>query len=87
MTQPSSAYARVFTSISAGLFLLVTGTIGFNVSYLRGLFEGGRWEDPPIWWQIAFGAALIALGVYWARRVNAADPRAYSSPSGTSSRR
>ena len=87
MRKPSSEYARVFTSIAVGAFLLVTGMIGWNVSYLRGLFEGGRWDTAPILWQVGMGAALILLGTFWARRVNAADPRVCSSPSETFSRR
>jgi len=67
--RPSSRYARVFTSVAAGLFLVVTGVIGWNVSRLHGMFEGGRWQDGPVGWQIGLGIALLLLGAFWSRRV------------------
>jgi hypothetical protein len=67
--RPSNTYSRMFTALAAGGFLVVTGSIGWNVSYLHGFFEGGRWVDGPIWWQIALGVGLLLLGVYWSRRL------------------
>jgi hypothetical protein len=78
LRQPSSAYARVFTAFAAGAFLLVTGVIGLDVSYMRGFFEGTKWVPGPVWWQIALGSGLLLLGVYWSRRLGA--PRWTSSP-------
>jgi len=63
----------MFSALAAGAFLLVTGVIGWNVRYLRGFFEGGRWSDGPVWWQIGLGAGLLLLGAYWLRRL--VDPR------------
>jgi hypothetical protein len=62
----------MFSAFAAGAFLLVTGLIGWNVRNMRGLFQGGRWEDGPIGWQIALGVVLLLLGRYWARRLGAA---------------
>jgi hypothetical protein len=67
--RPSKAYSRMFSALAAGAFLLVTGSIGWNVSHMRGFFEGGRWVDGPIWSQIALGAGLLLLGAYWSRRL------------------
>ncbi len=69
LRRPSSEYSRVFTSFAAGLFLVVTGAIGWNVNRLHGMFEGGRWQEGPIWWQIGLGTAFLLLGAYWTRRV------------------
>lgn len=74
MMQPSKAYARMFTAFAAGAFLVVTGIIGLDVSYMRGLFaEGTKWVSGPVWWQIALGSALLLLGVYFSRRLG--EPR------------
>jgi hypothetical protein len=73
LKRPSSNYSRVFTSLTAGLFLVVTGAIGWNVSRMSGLFNGGRWHDGPVWWQIGLGTTLLLLGIHWARRI--IDPR------------
>ena len=73
LKRPSSRFSRVFSALAAGIFLLVTGVIGWNVSYLHGMFEGGRWHEGPVWWQIALGTALLLLGIHWVRRIT--DPR------------
>ena len=59
----------MFTALAAGASLLVTGLLGLEVGHLRGFFQGARWVDPPIWWQIALGAGLLALGRHWSRRL------------------
>lgn len=69
--RPSKAYARMFTAFAAGAGLVVTGAIGLDVSYMRGMFQGTRWVDGPVWWQLTLGSALLALGAYWARRLSA----------------
>lgn len=61
----------MFSAFAAGAFLLVTGLIGWNVRTTHGTFRAGRWEDGPIWWQIALGVGLLLLGRYWARRLGA----------------
>jgi hypothetical protein len=62
----------MFSAFAAGLFLTVSGLLGWNVRYMRGWFEGGRWQEGPEWLQVALGAAFLALGVFWARRLD--DP-------------
>jgi hypothetical protein len=66
---PSSVYSRTFTALAVGAFLFVTGSIGWDVSYLHGLFAGGRWVHGPVWWQIGLGAGLLVLGGRWFRRL------------------
>jgi hypothetical protein len=65
--KPSPEYSRVFTAAAVGLFLLVTGSIGFEVRGMHGAFAGGRWSDPPIWWQVALGTAALLASMRWAR--------------------
>lgn len=70
----------MFSAFAAGGFLLVTGLIGWSVRNMRGAFEGGRWEDGPIWWQIALGVGFLLLGRYWARRLGAAGWTVIQAP-------
>jgi hypothetical protein len=65
----SAAYSRTFSMLLAGAFLFVTGAIGWDVSYLRGFFAGGRWASGPIWWQITLGALLLSIGIRQLRRL------------------
>ena len=51
------------------LWLTVAGAIGWDVRHVRGFFQGTKWVDPPIWWQLAFGVALLAVAAFLARRV------------------
>ena len=67
--RPGWQYQRVFSVGSFGLLLLVAGLIGWELTFLPGWFQGTRWVDGPIWWQIRFGVALLALAGFWARRV------------------
>jgi hypothetical protein len=59
----------MFSAFAAGAFLEVTGFIGWDVRSLHGFFQGGRWRDGPIFWQIALGAGLLWLGVHWFRQL------------------
>jgi hypothetical protein len=68
----------MFSAFAAGGFLVVTGSIGFDVSYMHGFFEGGRWVEGPIWGQTALGVGFVLLGAYWSRRLG--------EPVGTSTR-
>ena len=63
----------MFSAFAFGLFLTISGLIGWNVSNMHGFFLGGRWEDGPIWWEITLGAGLLWLGVYWSRRLDPLD--------------
>ena len=66
---PGWQYQRVFSVGFAGLLFFVAGLIGWDLKYSRGWFEGTKLVDAPIWWQVAFGSALLLLAGYWARRV------------------
>jgi hypothetical protein len=65
----SPKYSRMFSALAAGAALVVTGSIGFDVSYMHGFFEGGRWGSGPVWGQIALGIGFLLLGAYWSRRL------------------
>ena len=49
----------------------MTGVIGYDVRHLRGLFQGGRWVEAPIWWQILVGLGLLLLAWFFIRRLPA----------------
>ncbi len=67
--RPGWQYQRVFSVGFGGLLFFVAGLIGWDLKYSRGLFEGTKWTDAPIWWQVALGTALLLLAGFWARRV------------------
>jgi hypothetical protein len=67
--RPGWQYQRVFSAGFGGLLFFVAGLIGWDLKYSHGWFEGTRWTDAPIWWQVAFGTVLLLLAGYWARRV------------------
>jgi hypothetical protein len=67
--RPGWQYQRVFSAGFVGLLFLVAGLIGWDLKYSRGWFEGTKWVDGPIWWQVSLGAGLLLLAVFWARRV------------------
>ena len=73
--RPSPQYSRMFSALAAGAFLFVTGSIGFDVRYMHGFFEGGRWVGGPVWGQIGIGAGLLLLGAYWSRRLGDSPER------------
>ena len=67
--RPGYQYQRVITAGVFGLWLTFAGAIGWDLSDVRGMVQGSRWVDGPIWWQIGVGGALLALAVFLARRV------------------
>jgi hypothetical protein len=67
--QPGYQYQRVISVGAFGLWLTIAGVIGWDVSHVHGFFQGTKWVDGVIWWQIAFGTALLTLAVFLARRV------------------
>jgi hypothetical protein len=67
--RPGYQYQRVISLGVVGLSLIVAGAIGCDVSHAHGLFQGMKWVDRPIWWQIALGGALLACAVFLARRI------------------
>ena len=64
----------MFSAFAAGAFLVVTGSIGYDVRYLHGFFEGGRWVNRFIWWQVALGVGLLVLARYWFQRLTEPSP-------------
>ena len=66
---PGYEYQRVISVGAVGLLLTVAGAIGWELKDSHGWFEGTRWVDSPIWWQIAVGIGLVLLAGFWARRV------------------
>ena len=67
--RPGYRYQRVLSVGVVGLALTVAGAIGWDVSNVHGLFQGMKWVDGPIWWQIGMGAGMVALAVFIGRRV------------------
>ena len=67
--RPGNQYQRVITAAVVGLWFTVAGAIGWDLSHVRGFFEGTKWVEGPIWWQLGSGLALLALAVWLARRV------------------
>jgi hypothetical protein len=60
-------YQRVISAAVFGLAVLVAGFAGLDIGRLHGWFQGARWMDGPVWWEIGLGAALLTLAVHWAR--------------------
>ena len=77
--QRSRRYARMFSALLFGLLFFVTGVMG--VSLRRDVLApmpsasatDARWTGRPILSQVALGLGMMALGVYWSRRLH--DPR------------
>jgi hypothetical protein len=67
--RPGWQYQRVFSVGFGGLLFFVSGLIGWDLSHSRGWFQGTKWVEGPVWWQIGVGAVLLLLATYWARRV------------------
>ncbi len=67
--RPGWQYQRVLSVGFGGLLFFIAGLIGLDLKYSHGLFQGTKWVDAPIWWQVALGGALLLLVTYWARRV------------------
>jgi hypothetical protein len=73
--RPGWQYQRVISVGFAGLLFFVAGLIGWDLRGSHGWFQGTRWADAPIWWQLGLGAGLLALAIFWARRVPHPQPR------------
>ena len=67
--RPGWQYQRVFSVGFGGLLLFIAGVVGWDLKYSHGWFQGIKWVDAPIWWQVALGSVLLLLAGYWARRV------------------
>ena len=70
----------MFSAFAAGAFLVVTGSIGWNVSHLHGFFQGGRWAGGIIWWQVALGVGFLLLGTHLFRRLGEPAPTRTRAP-------
>jgi hypothetical protein len=60
----------MFTMLFFGIFFFATGVMGLSLSKASG---GPKWTGRPVLSQIAVGIGMLALGVYWSRRLD--DPR------------
>ena len=69
MSRSSPEYQRVFGSAAGGLLLLVAGLIGCDLSHSRGWFQGTKWVEGPVWWQIGVGIGLLLVAGFLARRL------------------
>jgi hypothetical protein len=78
--RPNYQYQRVFSVAAFGLWLTVAGAIGWDLRDVHGFFQGTRWVDGPIWWQIGLGVPLLALAVVLARRVPHPAPTPIERP-------
>jgi len=67
--RPGWEYQRVFSVGFGGLLFFVAGLIGWDLKYSHGWFQGTKWVDGPIWWEIFLGTGLLLLAALWARRV------------------
>jgi len=67
--RPGWQYQRVFSVGFGGLLFLVAGLIGWDLKYSHGWFQGTKWVDAPIWWEVILGSGLLLLAGFWARRV------------------
>lgn len=63
-------FQRVFSVGAVGLLYFVSGLIGWDLSYIRGWFQGTKWVEGPIWWQVGLGLAGLLLAGYWARHAS-----------------
>jgi hypothetical protein len=62
-------YQRVISCGVAGLLFFVSGLIGWDLRYSHGWFQGTKWMDGPVWFEVGIGAGLLALATFWSRRV------------------
>ena len=69
LARPGYQYQRVFSATAAGLLFFVSGVIGWDLSYSHGWFQGTKWVDGPVWWEVGVGLILLLLAGFWARRV------------------
>ena len=67
--RPGYEYQRVFSTAAAGLLFFIAGLIGWDLSACHGWFQGAKWVDAPVWWQVGLGAGLLLLAGYWAQRL------------------
>ena len=69
-----NSFFAFFTLTLAGLFLSITGAIGWEPIKRDGPFLIGRWVDGPLWSQIGVGVACL-IGAAIAFRYAAREAR------------
>ena len=69
----STRYGRMFSALFFGMLFVISGLAGFRLDKKVPLTSETRWADGPILSQTAMGLGMLALGVYWSRRLD--DPR------------
>ena len=74
---PGYQYQRVISVGVMGLSLTFAGAIGLDLRQVHGFFQGTKWADGPIWWQIGVGITLLAFAAFLAWRM---PPDATRSP-------
>ena len=67
--RPGYEYQRVIAAGVFGLLLFVSGLVGWDLSHSRGWFQGTKWVEGPVWWQVGLGSGLLLLAGFWFRRV------------------
>jgi hypothetical protein len=75
LARPGYVYQRVFSATAAGLLFFVGGLIGWDLSDSHGWFQGTKWVDGPVWWEVGVGLGLLLLGGFWARRIPLRPPQ------------
>lgn len=60
---------RIIAMAASGAFLLVAGLAGRDVRFSRAWPRGMPQDESLVWWEVALGAALIAIAIAWARRL------------------
>jgi hypothetical protein len=68
--RPGADYQRVFSTAAVGLLFTVAGVGGWDLSHSHGWFQGTKWVDGPVWWQVGVGIASLALSAFFAGRVS-----------------
>jgi hypothetical protein len=67
--KPGAHYQRAIGAAATGLFALISGLVGWDISHSHGFFAGTRWVEGPIWWQVGLGLGLLLVAGFLARRV------------------
>lgn len=68
--RPGSRYQWVFSMTALGILFTVAGAVGWDLSHSHGWFQGTKWVEGPVWWQVGVGIASLTLSVFFARRVS-----------------
>ena len=66
---PGYQYQRVISVGFMGLSLTLAGAAGLDLRHVHGFFQGTKWADAPIWWQIGAGITLLTFAAALAWRM------------------